>query len=113
MLSFLLSAFDAVIHFAGLKAVGESTAIPLRYYHNNIAGTLILCEVMQTRAGSRTWFSAPPPRSTASPEPVPIPRGFPRSATNPYGRTKLDDRRDLPRWAGCRSFPEHSPAALL
>src|SRR5690606_34717581 len=38
---------DAVIHFAGLKAVGESVEIPIRYYHNNITGTLILCEVMQ------------------------------------------------------------------
>src|SRR3972149_3742812 len=48
----------AVIHFAGLKAVGESVSIPLRYYHNNITGTLILCEVMKTHGVHNIVFSS-------------------------------------------------------
>ncbi|GAM12027.1 UDP-glucose 4-epimerase GalE [Mesobacillus selenatarsenatis] len=79
---------DAVIHFAGLKAVGESVSIPLRYYHNNITGTLVLCEVMQEFNVKKLVFS-----SSATvygmPEEVPISESFPLSATNPYGRTKL------------------------
>lgn len=79
---------DAVIHFAGLKAVGESVAVPLKYYHNNITGTLILAEVMQKYGVKKMVFS-----SSATvygmPEQVPISEDFPLSATNPYGRTKL------------------------
>jgi UDP-glucose 4-epimerase len=79
---------EAVIHFAGLKAVGESVAIPLRYYHNNITGTLMLCEVMQSYGVKKMVFS-----SSATvygiPERVPISEDFPLKATNPYGRTKL------------------------
>ncbi|MEH7352652.1 UDP-glucose 4-epimerase GalE [Neobacillus drentensis] len=79
---------EAVIHFAGLKAVGESVSIPLRYYHNNITGTLILCEVMKKYGVKNLVFS-----SSATvygmPERVPISEDFPLSATNPYGRTKL------------------------
>lgn len=82
------NAIDAVIHFAGLKAVGESVQIPLRYYHNNITGTLVLCEVMQKFGVKRMVFS-----SSATvygmPERVPISEESPLSATNPYGRTKL------------------------
>lgn len=78
----------AVIHFAGLKAVGESVQIPLRYYHNNITGTLILCEVMDKYGVKRLVFS-----SSATvygvPEIVPISEDFPLSTTNPYGSTKL------------------------
>jgi UDP-glucose 4-epimerase len=80
--------FDAVIHFAGLKAVGESVEIPLKYYHNNITGTLNLCEVMAKYNVKKLVFS-----SSATvyghPETVPIDESFPLSATNPYGRTKL------------------------
>ncbi len=79
---------DVVIHFAGLKAVGESVAIPLRYYHNNITGTLVLCEVMQKYGVKKMVFSS----SAAvygTPERVPISEDFPLQATNPYGRTKL------------------------
>lgn len=80
--------FDAVIHFAGLKAVGESVEIPLKYYHNNITGTLHLCEVMAKYDVKKLVFS-----SSATvyghPETVPIDESFPLSATNPYGRTKL------------------------
>lgn len=79
---------DAVIHFAGLKAVGESVQIPLHYYHNNITGTLVLCEVMEKYDVTRMVFS-----SSATvygmPERVPISEDFPLGATNPYGRTKL------------------------
>lgn len=82
------NTIEAVIHFAGLKAVGESVSIPLRYYHNNITGTLILCEVMQKFNVKNLVFS-----SSATvygvPEEVPISEEFPLSATNPYGRTKL------------------------
>lgn len=81
-------SIEAVIHFAGLKAVGESVSIPLHYYHNNITGTLILCDVMKEYGVKNLVFS-----SSATvygmPERVPISEDFPLSATNPYGRTKL------------------------
>lgn len=79
---------DAVIHFAGLKAVGESTKIPLLYYHNNVSGTLILCEVMQKYHVKNLVFSSSA-TVYGDPKSVPITEDFPRSATNPYGRTKL------------------------
>lgn len=79
---------DAVIHFAGFKAVGESVKTPLKYYHNNITGTLILCEIMDKFDVKKMVFS-----SSATvygmPKKVPVAEGFPLSATNPYGRTKL------------------------
>lgn len=79
---------DAVIHFAGLKAVGESVSIPLRYYRNNLFSTIELLESMQTHGVRNLVFS-----SSATvygvPERVPISEDFPLSATNPYGRTKL------------------------
>ncbi|WHY85440.1 UDP-glucose 4-epimerase GalE [Neobacillus novalis] len=85
---FSTNQIEAVIHFAGLKAVGESVSIPLHYYHNNISGTLILCEVMAKFAVKNLVFS-----SSATvygmPERVPISEDFSLSATNPYGRTKL------------------------
>lgn len=85
---FAENQIEAVIHFAGLKAVGESVAIPLQYYHNNITGTLILCDVMKKYDVKNIVFS-----SSATvygmPERVPISEDFPLSATNPYGRTKL------------------------
>ncbi|MCA1060823.1 UDP-glucose 4-epimerase GalE [Rossellomorea aquimaris] len=82
------NAIEAVIHFAGLKAVGESVEKPLYYYHNNITGTLMLSEVMEKYNVHHLVFS-----SSATvygvPEEVPISENFPLSATNPYGRTKL------------------------
>jgi UDP-glucose 4-epimerase len=85
---FFENQIDAVIHFAGFKAVGESVDIPLRYYHNNITGTLILCEVMKKYSVKKMVFS-----SSATvygmPERVPISEDFPLRETNPYGRTKL------------------------
>jgi len=79
---------DAVIHFAGLKAVGESTQIPLRYYHNNITGSLILCEVMK-EFGVQTIVFSSSATVYGNPQKVPITEDSPLSATNPYGRTKL------------------------
>ena len=77
-----------VIHFAGLKAVGESVQKPLLYYHNNITGTIILLEVMKKYNCKKIVFS-----SSATvyglPKTVPITEDFPLSTTNPYGSTKL------------------------
>ncbi len=80
--------FDAVIHFAGLKAVGESVAKPLLYYKNNISGTINLCEVMEEYGVKRMIFSSSA-TVYGSPETVPIREDFPLHTTNPYGSTKL------------------------
>ena len=79
---------DAVIHFAGLKAVGESVSQPLRYYHNNITGTLLLCEVMQAHGVKKMVFSSSA-TVYGDPKTVPISEDFPLHTTNPYGSTKL------------------------
>ena len=79
---------DAVIHFAGLKAVGESVRIPLRYYHNNITGTLNLLDIMSKHNVKRLVFSSSA-TVYGDPHTVPIKEDFPLSCTNPYGRTKL------------------------
>lgn len=79
---------SSVIHFAGLKAVGESTQIPLHYYDNNISGTLTLCEVMKEHGVKSLVFSSSA-TVYGDPESVPILENFPTSATNPYGRSKL------------------------
>jgi len=80
--------FDAVIHFAGLKAVGESVSVPLKYYHNNITGTINLCELMQKYGVKKIVFSSSA-TVYGDPASVPIKEDFPLSATNPYGQTKL------------------------
>lgn len=80
--------FDAVIHFAGLKAVGESVEIPLKYYANNIIGTINLCEAMQKNNVKKLVFSSSA-TVYGNPHALPITEGFPVSATNPYGQTKL------------------------
>jgi len=79
---------EAVIHFAGLKAVGESVELPLKYYYNNVTGTLVLCEVMQKHNVKKMVFSSSA-TVYGKPKTVPIIEDFPLSATNPYGRTKL------------------------
>ncbi len=79
---------DAVIHFAGKKAVGESVEKPLLYYHNNITGTLVLCEVMAACGVKNIIFSSSA-TVYGDPATVPITEDFPLSCTNPYGRTKL------------------------
>ena len=80
--------FDAVIHFAGLKAVGESCDIPLRYYENNIFGTVELVKLMQEHRCFNLVFSSSA-TVYGDPATVPITEDFPLSTTNPYGRTKL------------------------
>jgi len=90
-------AFDAVVHFAGLKAVGESSAIPLRYYANNVTGSLVLFDAM-ARHGVKDLVFSSSATVYGDPASVPITEDFPLSATNPYGRTKLmieDILRDL------------------
>ena len=88
------SDFDAVIHFAGLKAVGESCDIPIRYYRNNIDTTLTLLEVMKKYGVNNFVFS-----SSATvygvPETVPLVEGMPTGCTNPYGWTKLMNEQIL------------------
>lgn len=80
--------FTAVMHFAGLKAVGESVAKPLEYYDNNVRGTLELLASMR-RAGVMTLVFSSSATVYGDPASVPIKEDFPRSATNPYGRSKL------------------------
>lgn len=97
-------AIGAVIHFAGLKAVGESVQQPLRYYDCNVVGSLRLLEAM-AHAGVRTLVFSSSATVYGDPSSVPIKEDFPLSVTNPYGATKLhveDMLRDLyradPRW---------------
>lgn len=95
---------EAVIHFAGLKSVGESVAMPLAYYQNNVAGTATLCEVMAEFGCKQLVFSSSA-TVYGDPETLPITEDAPTGATNPYGRTKLfieEMLRDLhasdPQW---------------
>lgn len=85
---FQTETIDHVIHFAGLKAVGESSQIPLDYYDNNIAGTVTLLRVMAEQNCKNIIFSSSA-TVYGNPEIVPITETSPLSATNPYGRTKL------------------------
>ncbi len=80
--------FDAVIHFAGLKAVGESAARPLAYYDNNVSGSVALVECM-LEAGLKTIVFSSSATVYGEPKTVPIREDLPLSASNPYGRTKL------------------------
>jgi len=97
--------FDAVIHFAALKAVGESTQLPLKYYHNNITGTITLCEVMADNNCKNMVFSSSA-TVYGEPQSMPIREDFPTpGATNPYGWTKLmmeqifrDVHKSDPQW---------------
>ena len=102
---FAAQPIDAVIHFAGLKAVGESVEIPLSYYHNNITGTINLCEVMKNHQVHTLVFSSSA-TVYGDPHTVPIKEDFPLGPTNPYGRSKLmieeilkDLYRAEPRWS--------------
>jgi len=79
---------DAVIHFAGLKAVGESVEQPLKYYDNNVNGSAVLCEVMAKYNCKSIIFSSSA-TVYGDPHTTPILENFPLSATNPYGRSKL------------------------
>ncbi len=95
---------DAVIHFAGLKAVGESVSQPLEYYRNNLESTFVLLDVMQRHDCFNLVFSSSA-TVYGAPEHLPISENHPLRATNPYGRTKLfieEILRDAtfsdPRW---------------
>ncbi len=79
---------DAVIHFAGLKAVGESVQQPLRYYDNNVCGSIVLFETM-AKFGVQTLVFSSSATVYGDPASVPITEDFPLSATNAYGRSKL------------------------
>jgi UDP-glucose 4-epimerase len=85
---FAAHSFEAVMHFAGLKAVGESNQIPLKYYRYNVAGTLSLVELMEEFGVWKFIFSSSA-TVYGDPASVPIDENFPASATNPYGRSKL------------------------
>lgn len=85
---FTAHSIAAVIHFAGLKAVGESCSIPSKYYYNNVYGTLVLTEVMAEAGVNKIVFSSSA-TVYGDPHTVPITEDFPLSATNPYGRSKL------------------------
>lgn len=94
---FQQNQFESVIHFAGLKAVGESTQIPLDYYENNVFGSVNLLQVMARFNVFKFVFSSSA-TVYGDPHTVPIKEDFPLSATNPYGRSKLmveDICRDL------------------
>lgn len=79
---------DAVIHFAGLKSVSESAENPIRYYHNNVSGTIGLCRIMTKYNVKRLVFSSSA-TVYGNPQTVPIKEHFPLSAINPYGNTKI------------------------
>ena len=100
---------EAVIHFAGLKAVGESCSKPLLYYHNNITGTLNLLESMISHGVSRIVFSSSA-TVYGTPQSVPIREDFPTSTTNPYGETKLMIERILKDT--CKANPNFSACIL-
>lgn len=102
-------SIDAVIHFAALKAVGESVSKPLEYYENNINGTLNLCKIMRDFGCQKIIFSSSA-TVYGAPASVPIREDFPLSATNPYGYTKLMIERILTDL--CVSDPDWSVVLL-
>ncbi len=100
---------DAVVHFAGYKAVGESVAKPLEYYENNVGGTMVLLEVMR-EFGCKTMVFSSSATVYGMNNPVPYTEDMPTSATNPYGYTKVmieQILRDM-----CISDPEFRVVAL-
>jgi UDP-glucose 4-epimerase len=100
---------DAVIHFAGLKAVGESSEIPIDYYDNNVVGSLRLLAAMDQARCTRIVFSS---SATVYGEPqyLPYDEEHPLAPTNPYGRTKLMVEEIIRDW--CRSKSQNSAALL-
>jgi len=102
----------AVIHFAGLKAVGESTAEPLRYYDNNVTATVALCEVM-AEAGVRHIVFSSSATVYGEPPSLPIREDFPLAPASPLRADKEDDRRHPRRSPGSRPrLARRSPALL-
>lgn len=90
--------FDAVIHFAGLKAVGESVSMPLEYYRNNLDATLVLCKVMKQFGCHHLVFSSSATVYGTNPT-MPLREDYPTGCTNPYGWTKWINERILTDWA--------------
>ncbi len=91
---FVENEIESCIHFAGLKAVGESCAMPLEYYHNNITGTLNLCKLLKKYGAKCIVFSSSA-TVYGNPASLPITEDFPLSTSNPYGETKLMIERIL------------------
>lgn len=106
---FSKEAIGAVIHFAGLKAVGESVRVPLRYYENNLISTLVLLETMERHGVKNLVFSSSA-TVYGNPATVPITEDFPLSVTNPYGATKLMIETMLKDMA--KADPEFNPILL-
>ena len=102
-------SFESVIHFAGLKAVGESVVKPLEYYDNNICGSLALFEVMREFGVKNIVFSSSA-TVYGTPEKLPITEDMPLSTTNPYGATKLMIEDILKDWQA--AWPELSVSIL-
>lgn len=105
-----LEGIDAVIHFAGLKAVGESVVKPIEYYDNNVNGTLVLLAAMRKKGVKRIIFSS---SSTVygTPETLPLTEDCPTGEpTNPYGRSKLHIEQILADV--CRAHPDFSAVCL-
>lgn len=105
---FAKEKIDAVIHFAGLKAVGESVAKPLEYYDNNLYGFIVLAETMARHGVKKLVFSSSATVYGMN-NPVPFREEYPTSATNPYGYTKVMIEQMLndicaadPEWAVCK-----------
>lgn len=106
---FSAEKIDAVIHFAGLKAVGESVRLPLKYYENNLVSTLTLLEVMEEFGVHNLVFSSSA-TVYGNPASVPICEDFPLSTTNPYGTTKLMIERILTDY--CHARPDFNAILL-
>ena len=105
----------ATIHFAGLKAVGESCAMPLEYYDNNISSTLVLCQAMEKGNSKNLVFSSSA-TVYGDPETLPLTEDMPLFATNPYGRSKLiieEMLRDLPESDKLKNSTNPWSVALL
>ncbi len=106
---FCLHRFDAVIHFAGFKAVGESVVKPLEYYRNNLDSTLTLCEVMRRNGVSRFVFSSSA-TVYGTAQTMPLTETMPTGCTNPYGWTKYMIERILTDV--CAAYPDWAVALL-
>lgn len=106
---FASEPIDAVIHFAGLKAVGESVRLPLKYYENNLVSTLVLLEMMEEFNVNNIVFSSSA-TVYGDPASVPIREDFPLSTTNPYGTTKLMIERILTDY--CAAHPDFNAILL-
>ena len=106
---FVENNIESCIHFAGLKAVGESCSKPLLYYHNNITGTLNLCHLLAKYNAKKIVFSSSA-TVYGKPASVPITEDFPLSTTNPYGETKLMIERILKDT--CVAHPKFSACVL-